>query len=274
MIDFDDVEAFQRDGYLMKRNVFTSNEMSILNDAFEHDSALRRRLFGLDYGLGNTNEIAMWNHPGDDSFGAIARGERLVRASEDLLGDEVYHYHSKITSKRPGSGGTWVWHQDFGYWYKNGCLFPDMLSVAIPLNPMSEVNGCLQVLKGSHKMGRLEHGFVGSQTGAHPHRVSAACSRMDTVAFDALPGDVMFFHSNTLQTSAPNHSLIHRNLLVIAYNTRSNDPIYEHHHPRYSRIEVLPDSAILDRAFHYDGENRVFMDPADDKTIASFEEMT
>ena len=53
------------------------------------------------------------------------RGERLVRGAEKLLGGEVYHCHSKITMKRPGAGGTWVWHQDYGYWYANGCLRPD-----------------------------------------------------------------------------------------------------------------------------------------------------
>jgi hypothetical protein len=36
--------------------------------------------------------------------------------------------------KQPREGGAWEWHQDFGYWYNNGCLAPDMLSIYISLD--------------------------------------------------------------------------------------------------------------------------------------------
>ena len=36
---------------------------------------------------------------------------------ERLLRGEVLHYHSTILSKEPATGGTWNWHQDYGYWY-------------------------------------------------------------------------------------------------------------------------------------------------------------
>jgi hypothetical protein len=34
---------------------------------------------------------------------------------EQLLDDEVYHYHSKMSIKQPNIGGAWSWHQDYGY---------------------------------------------------------------------------------------------------------------------------------------------------------------
>ena len=268
-----DVVSFARDGYLVKRGFFGPDEMRALLRSFEVDAAIRTRAFGVDDGQGGATEIALWNAPGEDSFGAVARGERLVRATEKLLGGEVYHYHSKITMKRPGAGGTWVWHQDYGYWYSNGCLTPDMLTVAIPLTPNNAANGCLNVLAGSHRMGRIDHGFVGHQTGADPGRVAEAEKQLERVAFEAEPGDVMFFHSNTLHTSAPNHSGTDRHLLLIAYNTRANDPYIEHHHPRYTPIDVLPDSEILARADRHDGESRTFLDPASDKSIDGFVEI-
>ncbi len=266
-----DQALFERNGFVVKRGLFTTAEMAVLLNAFTADEAIHERAYGVDDGQGGATEIALWNEPGDDSFGAVARGERLVRAAEILLGGEVYHYHSKITMKRPGSGGTWVWHQDYGYWYSNGCLRPDMLTVAIPLTPNNEANGCLNVLAGSHLMGRVDHGFVGKQTGADPSRVAAAEQRLDRVAFEAEPGDVMFFHSNTLHTSAPNRSDSDRHLLLVAYNARSNDPYLEHHHPGYHPIEVLTDSEILARAGRHEGEKRVFLNPDNDKSIAGFE---
>ena len=60
-------------------------------------------------------------------------------------------------------GGRHVWHQDYGYWYENGCLTPDMGSVFIALDPCTKENGCLRVLSGSHKMGRLDHVSIGNQ---------------------------------------------------------------------------------------------------------------
>lgn len=45
---------------------------------------------------------------------------------------EVYHYHSKLTAKDPFEGGAWEWHQDYGYWYNNGCLSPGCLRIRRP----------------------------------------------------------------------------------------------------------------------------------------------
>ena len=54
------------------------------------------------------------------------------------MGDEPYHYHSKMSIKEPRVGGAWNWHQDYGYWYLNGCLFPDMASAFIAVDDRGE----------------------------------------------------------------------------------------------------------------------------------------
>ena len=66
--------------------------------------------------------------PEDSIYSAVVQAEPLVKAMESLLGDEVYHYHHKMILKEPRVGGAWTWHQDYGYWYNNGCLLPDMAS--------------------------------------------------------------------------------------------------------------------------------------------------
>ncbi|WP_394825268.1 phytanoyl-CoA dioxygenase family protein [Pendulispora albinea] len=265
-----EVEAFARDGFLIKRGLFARDEMRLLDEAFVGDRAMHRRAYAVADDAGASTEIALWNDPGDDLFGAFARCARMVRGAEALLGGEVYHYHSKITMKPPGGGGTWNWHQDYGYWYKNGCLYPDMLTVAVAMNAANRENGCLEVIRGSHRLGRIEHGQVGSQTGADPERVRAVLERSERVAFEAEPGDVMFFHCNTLHTSAPNRSQRPRDLFLIAYNAAANDPCLPHHHPGYTKLDVLPDDAIRARAGVWAGESRVFLDPAEDKSIYGF----
>ena len=58
----------------------------------------------------------------------VSCSHRVVDAMEAMLGGEVYHYHSKLLYKKPEVGGAWEWHQDYGYWYKNGCLYPYLAS--------------------------------------------------------------------------------------------------------------------------------------------------
>ncbi len=88
---------------------------------------------------------------------------------------KICHFHSKLMQKEPRVGGAWEWHQDYGYWYKNQFMFPDeLISVMIALTPANRENGCLQVIQGSHKMGRVNHGFTGEQVGADMEMVNNA----------------------------------------------------------------------------------------------------
>jgi ectoine hydroxylase-related dioxygenase (phytanoyl-CoA dioxygenase family) len=244
-LDADDARAFAEDGYVLKRGCLLAEEIALAQRMVDTDPAIQASVLKIADSEGGSTALALWNHPGEDVFGAIARCERVAGGAEALLGGEVYHYHSKLTMKRPGGGGRWEWHQDYGYWYQNGCLFPDMLSVAVALDPATRANGCMQVLKGSHKLGRLEHGRVAGQTGADPERVEQATRRLELVHCEMEPGDALFFHANTLHCSAANLSDQPRNLLICCYNRASNDPYKAHHHPGYTKLEKLPDEAVL-----------------------------
>jgi ectoine hydroxylase len=244
-LDDEDHAAFRADGYVVKRGMMLAEEMELAAQVIAADPAIRGNRLKIADTEGGSTELALWNHPGDDVFGMIARSERIAGGAERLLGGEAYHYHSKLTMKRPGGGGRWEWHQDYGYWYQNGCLFPDMLSVAIALEPATRENGCMQVLKGSHLLGRIEHGRAAGQTGADPERVEQAMQVMEVVHCELEPGDALFFHSNTLHCSAANLSARSRNLLICCYNKASNNPYKPHHHPSYTRLERVPDEAVL-----------------------------
>ena len=54
---------------------------------------------------GRRTNLSLWNHPGDDIYGMVGRCHRIVDAMEQLLGGEVYHYHSKMSAKEPKVGG-------------------------------------------------------------------------------------------------------------------------------------------------------------------------
>ncbi len=196
--------------------------------------------------------MALWNHPGDSVYGLAARSERVVDTMEELLGGEVYHYHSKLTAKEPRVGGAWEWHQDYGYWYENGCLFPLMASVMVALDRTTRENGCLQVLRGSHNLGRVEHKLLeGEQVGADLERVAEAKKHLETVYAEMEPGDALFFHCNTLHRSDQNRSGQRRWTLLCCFNAARNDPFLEHHHPGYTKLEKVKDGAIKEAGLKF-----------------------
>ena len=153
----DQVQAYQEDGYVIAREVFTPAEADLLRRAMEEDPKVSAHSLIRPDTEGGGTRISLWKRAGDSVYGLAARSARLVDTAETLIGEAVYHFQSKLTAKDPFGGGAWEWHQDYGYWYYNGCLRPDMLSMMIALDRSDQNNGCLQVVKGSHKMGRIDH---------------------------------------------------------------------------------------------------------------------
>ena len=235
---------FDRDGYIIIRQLFSTEETRLLGETAHHDNAMDQASSTMDDGKGNDVRLALWNHPGDGVYGMFARCHRVVDTVEALLADEVYHYHSKMILKDARVGGAWAWHQDYGYWYQNGVLFPDLCSVMIAVDQATLENGCLQVLKGSHKMGRINHVLSGEQAGADLERVEEVKKRLELVHVTMAPGDALFFHANLLHSSAANHSERSRWALICCYNTASNNPYKDSHHPRYTKLQKVDDSKV------------------------------
>jgi phytanoyl-CoA dioxygenase PhyH len=263
----EDRELFLRDGYVLKPGFLDAEEVGLLQAAITTDPAIGQNIARINDSQGATTELALWNHPGDDLFGVIARSARVVDGMELLLGGEVYHYHTKLTMKRPKVGGAWDWHQDYGYWYNNGCLFPDMASVFIAVDPSRRENGCLEVLRGSHLMGRIDHGRVGGQTGADHERVEEAMKRLDHVYCEMDPGDALFFHCNTLHASSQNRSERSRNVMLSCYNRVSNNPYKQHHHPQVTPLHKVGDDQIKATGLKTAGAARQFYHASDDTTV-------
>jgi ectoine hydroxylase-related dioxygenase (phytanoyl-CoA dioxygenase family) len=240
----DQLAAYAKDGFLLVKQLFDRDEIELLRDAAKKDRALDEQAYGRSDGEGGSVRLSLWNHPGDDLYGMFSRNERIVARVEQLLSDEPYHYHSKMIMKEARTGGAWAWHQDYGYWYENGVLFPNLCSVFVAVDPATRENGCLQVLRGSHHMGRVTHGKTGDQTGADPERVAAAAERLDLLYVEMGPGDALFFHPNLLHRSDQNHSPHDRWALVCCYNARSNDPYKDGRHPRYTPLSRVASDAI------------------------------
>ncbi|MDG1875258.1 MAG: phytanoyl-CoA dioxygenase family protein [Mariniblastus sp.] len=235
---------FERDGYLLVRQLFDTQETSALLKIAKSDQAILQEAYAKKDASGGQSKLAVRNELDDSPYAAIVRSRRVAANMQRLLGDEVYHYHHKMMLKEPRIGGAWEWHQDYGYWYNNGCLFPDMASCLIAVDQATKNNGCLQVIRGSHKMGRVEHFKTGDQTGADLERVAAALERMELIYCELEPGDAIFFHGNTLHRSDQNTSDNPRWSLICCYNTRHNDPYFQSKHPNYEPLEIWEDQRV------------------------------
>ena len=236
---------YDRDGYIVVRNLFSKDEIDSLGHAARSDNEMDKSSTQRDDGEGNAVRLALWNHPGDGIYGMFARCRKMVDRVEEILKDEAYHYHSKMILKDAKVGGAWAWHQDYGYWYQNGVLAPNLCSVMIAVDQATIENGCMQVIKGSHKLGRINHILSGDQAGADMERVEEAKKRLDLVHVTMDPGDALFFHSNTLHASDANESDHPRWAMICCYNAASNDPYKDSHHPRYTKLEKVEDNRIL-----------------------------
>jgi len=236
---------YERDGYVIVRGLFDTAEIGLMRDAMEQDPALRESLYDRKDAEGKITRMALWNHPGESVYGLAARSRRVVDTMEDMLGGEVYHYHSKLTAKEPLDGGAWEWHQDYGYWYHNGCMYPLMGSVMVALDRANRDNGCLQVLRGSHLAGRVDHGILpGEQVGADMRRVEQMKRELELVYVELEPGDGLFFHANVMHRSDQNRSPNRRWTVLFCFNAARNNPYLEHHHPRYTPLVKVDDDAV------------------------------
>jgi ectoine hydroxylase len=239
------VQQYHEDGYLLVRGLLSPAEIDLLGRTAREDRVLDQHSFGKADGEGGTVRLSLWNHPGDSVYGMVARSESVVGAAEKILGGEVYHYHSKMIMKDAKIGGAWAWHQDYGYWYQNGVLFPWLTSASIAVDRATRENGCLQVIKGSHHLGRIEHVLTGEQAGADRERVDEVLQRLELVYVEMEPGDALYFHANLLHRSDQNHSDHPRWSMICCYNSARNNPYKESHHPRYTPLVKVPDSEIL-----------------------------
>lgn len=241
-------EEYHKNGYVFTRELFSKEEIEVLANSARNDQAMDKASSTRDDGEGNPVRLSLWTQPGDGIYGAFSRSERIVNRVEQLIDDEAYHYHSKMIYKDARTGGAWAWHQDYGYWYEFGALYPNFCSVMIAVDDATVENGCLQVLKGSHLMGRVNHNLTGEQAGADLERIEAAKERMELVYCEMRAGDALFFHGNTLHCSAANLSENPRWAMICCYNARSNEAYKESTQPPYTKLHKMDNSKILEIA--------------------------
>jgi ectoine hydroxylase-related dioxygenase (phytanoyl-CoA dioxygenase family) len=264
------IADYHRDGYLIVKNFLSAAEIDKLYRIATEDDTMKKHAFDLNDQTGKKTKLSLWYTPGNDTYGLLTRSRKMVDSANLLMDGEapVCHFHSKLMQKEPKMGGAWEWHQDYGYWYKNEFLLPgQMVSIMIAITEANKANGCLQVIKGTHKMGRIEHGFAGEQVGASQHYVDLALKTMEHVYVELQAGDALFFHSNLLHRSEANTSDKPRWSLISCYNRASNIPYNEPSGSSIIPLETVPDEALMNWQGEGLGEGSNFLAKEKDEAL-------
>ena len=133
----------------------------------------------------------------------IHHAPRLINAIGQLTGTDVIgHPVFNARPKLPGQQLTVVpWHQDSGYFgtVSETSLIP---TAWIPLVPVDETNGCLQVVAGSHRLGVVDH-RTEAREGRFLEVLDELVDDSRIVTCPMEPGDALVFHNLTLHRSLP-----------------------------------------------------------------------
>ncbi len=232
-----EAEAYEAEGYFLRRRVFGGEELARLRDAVESvvavleggDLAARQREIDghhfvdlpdatLQVEPENPSRLrvvepVVHRHPGLD---ALVDDSRLVEPMADLVGGPVALFTDKLNLKRPRLGSEFRWHQDAPYWAHVSPHLERLPNAIVFLDASDGSNGGFRILRGSHRNGPLRNcageGALGTLF-VHPDVVAAH----ESVELDAPAGSVCFFHPFAVHGSTPNGSDRERRALVLTY---------------------------------------------------------
>jgi ectoine hydroxylase-related dioxygenase (phytanoyl-CoA dioxygenase family) len=130
----------------------------------------------------------------------------------------IYGAHTPIASframfmnKPAGKGTLLPWHQD--RW--NHLDRDPLITVWTALDPATVENGCVQIIRGSHKWGVInpEHGsgFLS------PEQAEKYAPKDEVIYCELEPGEVMLLHNWLLHASDKNHSEVSRRAFSVCY---------------------------------------------------------
>ena len=134
-------------------------------------------------------------------------------AGELIGGSGTRFHHSKVNAKLPHTATTVKWHQDFPFTPHTN---DDMITALLMVGEVTQDNGPLQVIPGSHKGELYNHWQNGRFTGKVEDEVEAkACQ--DFVSCIGPAGSVCFMHTRLLHASGANHTELPRYLFITVY---------------------------------------------------------
>ncbi|MDX5361832.1 MAG: ectoine hydroxylase [Alphaproteobacteria bacterium] len=259
----DRLERFARDGYLVVPDVFSQDEVALMQaelDRLAADPDVRAREEAVLEPDSEIMRSLFAPHRFSPLFDRVARDRRLTDPIRQMLADDLYLHHARVNVKPAFDGRSFAWHSDFETWHAEDGL-PRMRAVTgwIMLTENTPSNGPLMLIPGSHKI------FVGcpGETPDDNYKSSLRRQKLGVPHADTLrdmarkggiagaygkPGTVVFHECNTLHGSPDNMSPWDRRNLMFVYNAWSNRPAprpFSARKPRPAFLSERPEAPLV-----------------------------
>jgi phytanoyl-CoA hydroxylase len=130
-------------------------------------------------------------------------------------------HHNCMMTKHPRYGSLTGWHRDFRYWAFERA---DLVSVWLAIGAETDGNGALWLVPGSHQAELGADSFDEAKFFRGDLPANRALIER-AVCPELAPGDVVFFHCNTLHSAGQNRSDQVKFSLVYTYHGESNRPV-------------------------------------------------
>jgi len=252
-------KRFDEEGYLFFPSLFSQKEIQYLAAAvpelYERREEYNFREKGSD--AVRTNFAA---HLYSKPFAKLARHPRMIKPVEDLLKESLYMHQFKINGKMAFEGDVWQWHQDYGTWV-NDDLMPTAraMNVAIFLDEVTEFNGPLLFIPGSHKKGVIKAGHDLTTTSYPLWTIDnnlikelvdrAGGNKGGIVSPKGPAGSMIVFHSCLVHASSNNLSPFNRisvylSLCAVSNHIRRFKRKEYIAHRNFAPIKCLPDDCL------------------------------
>lgn len=152
---------------------------------------------------------AMGLHLRDEVFAGVVRHPRLVQPALQIPGEDCYVQQVKVNNKAAFTGEVWQWHYDFATHHEeDGVTRPRALNLHIFLDDVTEFNGPLFFIPGSHKAAG-HSAMLDTETTSYPlwvcnhERVGGLIQDRGMVAAKGRRGTMLIFQDTQLLRHGP-----------------------------------------------------------------------
>ncbi len=242
LLSADERATFERDGVVVLPERFTPGEVDEINAALDElmDEDVPENIREKSSGVVRT---AMGLHLRHERFARLVRDPRLLDPALQVLGDvPVYAQQVKVNAKAAFTGEQWQWHYDFAtHHHEDGVPEPLALNVHIFLDDVTEFNGPLMFVRGSHRDGPAPTSLDTETTSFDLWTVDAdvvgpLAGRGGLISPKGPAGTVLLFGDAVVHASPPNMSPWPRRIFSLIVNPISNrqttDRRADHFHHR------------------------------------------
>ena len=252
------LDQYRRDGFLILPGLFSPSEVQVLKDDLprlhaEDTPANFREKNGMV-------RTAMGLHLRSAVYAKTTCHPRLVEPAMQILDDDrLYVQQVKVNVKEAFGGDVWQWHYDFATHHaEDGVPKPLALNLHILLDEVSEFNGPLWFIRGSHKGGPVP-ASLDTVTTSYPlwvvdnKTVAGLIEKGGIVSAKGPPGTALIFGDSLVHGSPANMSPWSRRIFSSILNpvsnglTKHNRPDYQHHRD-LTPVTPLSDDCLLMKA--------------------------